>query len=120
MCSQSEFHEESQSLVVESQSDEPQVPVKLDFQAEFLRSMGLDSNDISQIASHKRSNTEHKLDSQTDVEVIMTAYMIDKSFQNQGNTPKVRLYRMLRQNLIHSTFFAYGQLLLQFSDTFFF
>lgn len=119
VCSQAVFDNESQSFVVESQLDEIQVPVKLDFQAEFLKIMGLDSNDITQVATHERSichsNTQQELDSQTDVEVIMTAYMTDNPFWNKDVSSKVRiLHRMLYDEINHflqrfnfSTFFPF-------------
>lgn len=85
MCevySQAVFDQETQSYFIESQLDETETeaPVKLDFQAEYLKCMGLDANDIDKIAAKIKStyeqNTQHELNSQTDAETVIRPFVV--------------------------------------------
>lgn len=82
VCSQAVYDEESQSFVVESQSnEESEIPVKLNFYEQYLNSLGLSSDDIARHGNKERSicdpETQHEFDSQTDIELIINRFKID-------------------------------------------
>lgn len=97
--SQAVFDSESQSYVIESQLDESEAPVKLDYQAEFLKCMGLNETDIEQYKSKDNSNcelsTQHELNSQTDVEANVRTFMTGNPYWNQNIAAKVRNFSNL-------------------------
>lgn len=71
--------------------------MKLDYQAEFLKCMGLNSNDIEEYKSkaksaYELSTQQHELNSQTDAEANLRTYMTGNPFWNQNITAKVRRY----------------------------
>ncbi|XP_055311039.1 uncharacterized protein LOC129573902 [Sitodiplosis mosellana] len=90
--SQAVFDPESQSFVIESQIDESEAPVKLDYQAEFLKCMGLNETDIEQYTSKAKLNhevsTQHELNSQTDAEANIRTFMTGNPYWNQNITAK--------------------------------
>lgn len=92
--SQKIFDPESQSFFIESQIEETEGPIKLDFQAEYLKCMGFNSNDIENYTSNAKANyeqnTEQELNSQTDVEANLRTYMTGNPHWNQDVTTKVR------------------------------
>lgn len=62
------------------------------FQGEFIKSMcnGIDATNVaSKAATNYEQNTEHELDSQTDAETVMRAFMIGNPNRNEDNASKV-------------------------------
>lgn len=89
--------------MIESQSDELEAPMKLDYQAEYLKCMGLNETDIEQYKSKGNSDyessTQHELNSQTDVEANVRTFMTGNPYWNQNIAAKV-------SNFLHLLFFS--------------
>lgn len=94
VCSQALYDEETQSYYVESQSNESETeaPTKLGFQTEFLKSLGVDQNDIPKYTNNSKSiqeqSNQHEPNSQTDVEMFITPHITDNPYWSGFCDPK--------------------------------